>query len=61
MEKVAEEREEGEIVFKRVPLSLANSSNFKMELSVKTLTGKTITLEDVFAENTIEDLKAMIH
>ena len=50
----------GQIEFKRVPLSKPNSSNFMMELKVKTLTGKIVTLEQVYAEQTTEDLKQLI-
>lgn len=46
--------------FKKISLPTADVDNYKIELYVKTLTGKTLTLVDVFVEQTIEDLKFMI-
>ena len=58
VERVADQAG-GEMLFKRVPLTRASNS-FKMELKVKTLTGKVITLEDVYSEQTTQDLKMLI-
>lgn len=46
--------------FKKIPLPTANNANYKICLHVKTLTGKTLTFTDIFVEQTIEDMKAMI-
>lgn len=50
----------GEMVLRKIPLTVANkSSSGSMQLFVKTLTGKTITL-DVDPYETIEDVKIKI-